>query len=271
MRLIGLRFLASRVHRWKSERARRQVLAAGLRPEPEIERTEWSQSLQDPTGFYLRSFRYFHRRLPAPVQNHRRYFCAEGRGFGEDAFHTMWFLLQREFRWQSFLEIGVFRGQTLSLNALLARGQDRSCHVQGISPFSSAGDSVSRYRREVDYYQDTLVNFDHFQLPHPQLLKAYSTDPAALTCISSRSWDGIYIDGNHDYEVARADWEACSAAVAKGGIIVLDDSGLETSYRPPPFAFAGHPGPSRLATEIDRSRFREVLQVGHNRVFQRVA
>jgi hypothetical protein len=219
----------------------------------------------------LRAFLYFHRRLPAPLQAHRRYFSTGRRGFGEDAFHTMWFLLRREFVWESFLEIGVFRGQTLSLCALLSRLNHQPCEAQGISPFSSLGDSVSRYQRHVDYREDTLANFDHFGLPHPQLLKAYSTDAVALERIASRNWSGIYIDGNHDYEVAKADWNACSAAVVKGGVIVLDDSALGTAYRPPSFAFGGHPGPSRLAAEIDRTGFREILRVGHNRSFQRVA
>jgi hypothetical protein len=271
MRLIGVRFVRSKINHWRGERAKRRVLARAPEPEPEIARADWEESLRDPTGFYLRAFRYFHRRLPAPLQAHRRYFSTGGRGFGEDAFHTLWFLLRREFVWESFLEIGVFRGQTLSLCSLLSRLNHQPCEAHGISPFSSLGDSVSRYQRGVDYREDTLANFDHFGLPHPQLLKAYSTDAAALERIASRKWSGIYIDGNHDYEVAKADWNVCSAAVAKGGVIVLDDSALGTAYRPPAFAFGGHPGPSRLAAEIDRSGFREILQVGHNRAFQRVA
>ena len=50
----------------------------------------------------------------------------------------------------------------------------------------------------------------------------------------------------------------------------MDDSGSTTSYRPPIFATAGLADPSRLAQEIDRSQFREILQVGHNRVFQKM-
>jgi Methyltransferase domain len=84
--------------------------------------------------------------------------------------------------------------------------------------------------------------------------------------------DMIYIDGNHDYEVVIKDWELCSSHTKKGGIIVLDDSALTTSFNPPPYAGTrGHPGPSRLAQEIDRSTFKELLQVGHNRVFQRLS
>jgi predicted O-methyltransferase YrrM len=145
-----------------------------------------------------------------------------------------------------------------------------NCLVQGISPFSSAGDAVSQYRRDVDYHDDTLKNFARFNLSPPALLKAFSTDDSAKKLIASRAWSFIYIDGNHDYEIAHADWELCAAHLRPGGLIVLDDSGLTTKYAPPIFATGGHPGPSRLAQEIDRTRFREILQVGHNRVFQKI-
>ncbi|HEY1660964.1 MAG TPA: class I SAM-dependent methyltransferase [Verrucomicrobiae bacterium] len=182
----------------------------------------------------------------------------------------MWFLLFREFRPSSFLEIGVYRGQSLSLASLLSRHFDLNCFIQGISPFSQAGDSVSRYRAKVDYYADTLKNFAHFSLPAPALLRAFSTDEEARKLVGSRQWSIIYIDGNHDYEIARQDWKLCSENLQPGGLIVLDDAGLTTPYRPLEFATGGHPGPSRLAQEIDPAHFRETLQVGHNRVFQRV-
>jgi len=256
------------VRRWCGWRLSRE------QPKLKLERANWQESLSDPTGFYFECLRYFHKELPPAARDHRAYFDnipRNPRGFGEDAFHVLWFLLFREFKPASFLEIGVFRGQTISLAALLARSGGWKCEVFGISPFTSAGDSVSRYRKDIDYYPDTLANFDHFGLPHPVLLRAYSTDSAALDLIGSRAWDVIYVDGNHDYEVARKDWEACSRTIKPGGVIVLDDAGLTTSYRPPVFATGGHPGPSRLAQEIDRSRFRELLQVGHNRAFQRVS
>ena len=60
------------------------------------------------------------------------------------------------------------------------------------------------------------------------------------------------------------------AAVKPGGIIILDDAGLGTRYRAPHFASTGIEGPSSLAREIDRKIFEGILQVGHNRVFQRL-
>jgi SAM-dependent methyltransferase len=267
MSLIG--FTKSLALRAWAQVQKRILLRQG-RP-AEISRTEWSDSLRNPSGFYLKCFRYFHMNLPAELRAHRVYFSRKRRGFGEDAFHVMWFLLFREFKFQSFLEIGVYRGQTLSLAAMLQRNFGCEGVAAGISPFTSAGDSVSKYRTDVDYFEDTLTNFVHFSLPKPTLVKANSTETVALQFISAHEWDCIYIDGNHDYEVARQDWEICSRSLKPGGIIVLDDAGLTTSYRAQVFATTGHPGPSRLAQEIDRARFQETLQVGHNRVFQKIA
>ena len=263
--------LRGKYRAWRQRAAQRRLLARLGTDATEITPADWDESLRDPSGFYVRCFHYFHARLPQTIRDHRNYFEQHGRGFGEKAFHTMWFLLFREFKPDSFLEIGVFRGQTLSLAALLARHFGSTCFIQGISPFSPAGDAVSKYRRNVDYQKDTLANFAHFNLPAPALLKAFSTDETARRLVSSRPWSLVYIDGNHDYEVARADWELCSAHLQPNGIIVLDDSALATEFVPPVFATAGHPGPSRLAGEIDRTHFREILRVGHNRVFRKNA
>lgn len=263
------RLIAGKIRERRAARERAALQARYTGQPTEITRADWQQSLTEPTTFYRRAVEYFDRSLPEEFRAHRTYFTKNGRGFGEDAFHTQWFLLFREFRPKSFLEIGVFRGQSLSLAALCARHFTLECFIQGISPFSSAGDAVSKYRRNVDYQTDTLENFTHFKLPAPALLKAYSTDVSAAQLIGSHKWDLIYIDGNHDYEIARSDWELCAKNVSPGGLIVLDDSGLSTSFRPPAFATGGHPGPSQLAKEISRAAFTEILQIGHNRVFQK--
>lgn len=253
----------SRISNDARERLKTLPLIGTVDPE------DFASSLRDPDSYYRRAFQDFHHTVTEPLRKHRGYFQLERRGFGEDAFHTMWWRLFRKFQPANFLEIGVYRGQVLSLISLLAKIEATGCQVTGISPFSSAGDSVSNYRTDIDYLQDTLANFKHFGLPEPELVNAYSTDQAALEVIRSRAWDMIYIDGNHDYDIVLKDWDVCSKALKPGGIVVLDDSGLTTAYQPPPFATAGHPGPSRLASEIDRAEFEEILQVGHNRVFRK--
>src|SRR5271170_5401138 len=183
-----VRYMKGRWRAWQQNAVQRRLLKNFPASAAEIACDQWADSLQQPTEFYLRCFHYFHTRLPVELREHRAYFENNGRGFGEKAFHVMWFLLFREFRPESFLEIGVFRGQTLSLAALLARHFKLNCFVQGISPFSSAGDAVSKYRQGVDYYSDTLKNFKHFGLPPPALLKAFSTDETARALVASRLW-----------------------------------------------------------------------------------
>ena len=261
--------LGGNLHRLRSKQALRKVLA---RETSFSALEDWERSLSDPTSYYLDCVRCFHSsQFPDELKMHREYFLQDQRGFGEDAFHVMWRMLFRKLRMNQFLEIGVYRGQTLSLAAMLQRELGISGSVTGISPFTPSGDTVSSYRDNVDYLADTKAQFVHFDLNDPELVRAFSTDSVARKRIERETWDAIYIDGNHDYEVARADWDLCAAHVRPGGIIVLDDSALRTTYNPPAFATGGHPGPSQVAAEIGGTSFQEILRVGHNRVFKKSA
>lgn len=213
---------------------------------------------------------YFWKASPSWLKKHREYFSQERRAFGEDAFHAMWYFLFDEFKPEKVLEIGIYRGSTLSLFSLLSRQFQLQTEVHGISPFSSAGDAVSKYLDNLDYYADVKKNFDYFNLPAPFLYKGYSTDSKMRDQIRSHEWDLIFIDGNHDYEVAKADFNICSQNVKKGGLIVLDDSSLYNGFKPPFYSSAGHPGPSKVASEIDLLSFEEIISVGHNRVFKKI-
>ncbi|HVF81540.1 MAG TPA: class I SAM-dependent methyltransferase [Flavisolibacter sp.] len=232
--------------------------------------SEWDNSLNDSRKYYLAATKYFRRSLPDALKAHRFYFQQESRGFGEDAFHVMWYLLSSKYSLTNFLEIGVYRGQTISLISLIGKLKGNPVHVYGISPFSSVGDSVSTYLNHIDYQQDTYKNFTFFSLEKPELMKAYSTDREAKDLIASKYWDCIYIDGSHDFEIVLEDWNLCSSHIRKGGIIVMDDSSFFTQAKLPFYAFKGHEGPSKVAEMVDKNRFKEVLRVGHNRVFERV-
>ena len=213
---------------------------------------------------------YFWNIAPIWLKEHREYFSNDHRAFGEDAFHAMWYLIFKEFQPKKVLEIGIYRGSTLSLFSLLAQKSSLASEVHGISPFSSAGDTVSKYLEDLDYYADVKKNFEYFNLAIPYLHIGYSTDRDMIKIINSETWDLIFIDGNHDYEVVKQDFIVCSKSLHQGGLIVLDDASLYMDFRPPFYSSAGHPGPSRVAGEIDKSLFEEILSVGHNRVFKRL-
>lgn len=213
---------------------------------------------------------YFWNIAPTWLKHHREYFSLEQRAFGEDAFHAMWYHIFKEFKPKKVLEIGIYRGSTLSLFSLLSQKFNLNTEVHGISPFSSSGDTVSKYLEDLDYYDDVKKNFDFFNLPIPFLYKGYSTDIEMVDKIQSEKWDMIFIDGNHDYEVVKHDFIICSQNLNKNGLIILDDAALNTEYKSHFYSTAGHPGPSKVASEIDKKIFIEILSVGHNRVFKKI-
>jgi glycosyltransferase involved in cell wall biosynthesis len=231
--------------------------------------TEAAQRYPDHNELYRYMHHYFYHFLPKQIREHRTYFSQEKRGFGEDAFHVMWWLLLREFKPAFALEIGVYRGQVISLWALISKIKGLSTDIHGISPFTSAGDTVSIYSKTVDYLADVRESFTTLDIPQATLVKALSTDTDAARHIADRTWDLIYIDGNHDYDVVLADYRLCLKNLSEHGIIVFDDAALETGYNPPPFATAGHPGPTRVVEDIVRKEMNFLGAVGHNMVFQK--
>ena len=261
--------LGSRFRRWMACRRETQYQRRHAAFDHELTLVEAVAAFPDPNRLYAYMHHYFRFRCPGYVRDHREYFKLNKRGFGEDAFHAMWSLLLHEHRPKQCLEIGVYRGQVISLWALIAQMRCFPCEIHGISPFSPQGDAVSAYMGNVDYLSDTLASFTHLRLPVPTLLKALSTDPAAIEYIGSRSWDLIYIDGSHDYEIALADYQLCREHLAPSGLLVLDDASLGTSFRPPSFSFGGHPGPSRVAREYAAMEMQLIAVVGHNNVFRK--
>lgn len=208
--------------------------------------------------------------VPKSVRNHRKYFDSNGRSFGEDAFHGMWWKLIDEFRPSSAVEIGVYRGQTISLWSVIARELALDLEVWGISPLTEAGDEVSNYLK-LNYESDIASNFQAVGLGAPQLVRSYSQDLIAKDFMASRKWDLVYLDGSHDFEDVMNDIQMIGECTETGAILVMDDASLYSAYRPYLFSFAGHPGPSLVASSPEIMKlFVEIGSCGHNRIFQRI-
>ena len=232
--------------------------------------TEASNAFKRRNDLHAYMHHYFRHLAPEPVREHRNYFNQDMRGFGEDALHAMWWTLLTEFKPTLALEIGVYRGQVVSLWGLIAKLSGFECEVHGVSPFSPAGDQVSTYLSSLDYLQETFESSRRFGLSDPHLFKGYSTDVTAVEYIKSRKWNLIYVDGNHDYEVALSDYILSRDSLQEGGVLIMDDSSLNTEFSPPSFSFAGHPGPSRVVQERAMKEMQFLGGVGHNNVFKKV-
>ena len=224
-----------------------------------------TQKLRHRNDWYEYFDNHFENILGEVLKSHRSYFSINGRGFGENAFHSMWYQIFREYRPREILEIGVYRGQTISLFSILSRLFELDSNIFGITPLSSGNDEVSRYLDNIDYAKDIETHFKYFKLPPATILKAYSTDTEAIDLIDSKIWDLIYIDGSHDFDIVKKDYEVCKRNLARNGLLVFDDSSLYFDFDK---SFKGHPGPSRLVKEVVSNEMDLIIGVGHNNVFK---
>lgn len=236
----------------------------------DIEIQEISKNYISRNDQYLYFHHYFWNLAPKWLREHRSYFKQNKRGFGEDAFHAMWYKLLTDYKPFYMLEIGVYRGQCISLWQYIADKMQMSTEIHGVSPFKSFGDSVSTYIDTINYYEDVILNCKKFSKNLPLLHTGLSTDFNIKEEVCKTKWDLIYIDGNHEYHVVKEDFETYSKSLKKNGLLIFDDSALYTDYTPYTFSSKGHPGPSKLVEEIDVNMFCEVLSVGHNRIFKKI-
>lgn len=122
--------------------------------------------------------------------------------------------------------------------------------------------------REDDYEQIVRDFYTHLNLDFEKvrLLRGYSTQPELVQAARERTYDLIYIDGDHRYEGVIHDLEKYAVHLPKGGLLVMDDGSyfLEGSK-----FWKGHKAVSEACRKIEGLGFVNRLNVGHNRVYER--
>jgi hypothetical protein len=234
-------------------------------------------SISECHNLFSRLYNY----LPQQIRLHRKYFENENRGFGERAFHSAWFwLFKHYFACKSLstfsaLEIGVYRGQTVTLWPLIAEIFSLNISVTGISPFDSSGDTASKYLDNLSYYDDVIKNAKYFNVQDRiSLVKGHSNLPEGLNAIASGKWDLIYIDGSHDHEIVKSDYLNACKHLNCGGILAMDDSSLFAKKVPTSNrwrGFHGHSGPSEVAVQVNMVELIHILSIGHLNFFLKIS
>lgn len=193
--------------------------------------------------------------------------------YGEVSFHYLWDLLVQncpdDFR---FLEIGVFKGQVISLIGLLAGLYKKRAFIVGISPFDGTGDKYSTYNRNLDYESIARKTWSNF-LPEGdislQLVKGSSTDIQKISDIAvTYPYDIIYIDGCHDYDVVVKDILNYAPMVKDGGFLVMDDAATDRATHNWP----GHADVGRAVVQFldTNPQFQFLLAIGHIKLYRRI-
>jgi len=228
------------------------------------------------------------------LASHRAHIDQHKLGFGDPAFHAMWQQLlaaaHARFGPVTALEIGVFKGQVVSLWSLLAKTHGWPLRVHGITPFEGQPLPGVKWWRSVqarlnpwfrerltsgdfypedDYAKIVRRHFEHHGLAFDDVrwVRGYSTDPAVLAAVRNDRFHVIYIDGGHTYAAASADVTNFAPSVERGGFLVMDDA----SYDLPGTAFwKGYESVARACHLLPPLGFKNILNVGHNRIFEKL-
>lgn len=206
--------------------------------------------------------------------NHRTYIESNGLGFGEKPFHSLWNeiikLQKNDFK---FLEIGVYKGQILSLVKLLSDKYNKKVQYVGVTPLDNTGDKFSNYNDE-NYLEIITSLFKHFNLEFnsdENLINGDSTLEIIKDEIREYDYfDVIYIDGCHNYDCVVSDILLMKEITKLNSIIVFDDSSCYKDI--PDNNFKGHIDVCDAIKDFleNDTMFCEILCVGHNRVFKRI-
>lgn len=203
------------------------------------------------------------------LKAHRDFVEGNSFGFGERSFGWLHKLIVDEmpdtFR---FLEIGVFRGQILSLYRLLADMSDKKVKRYGVSPMDS-----SDGHWESDYFLDVSLIHQQFNLKKDYTIyHGSSTDTNIIEkAIATEPYDILYIDGSHKYEDVVSDLKHYPQMVMSGGYLLIDDACNDMKQK---FGFfQGIDAVTRAVLEWEKTEmgqeFEFVFNVVHNRLYRR--
>lgn len=205
---------------------------------------------------------------------HRSYIEDNNLGFGEKPFHVMWReLVKKQPINFKFLEIGVYKGQVLSLIKLLSKIYKKNVEFYGVTPLTNVGDKFSNYEN-VNYERIIKNLFSKFELEidiENNIIKGLSTDDTIKSKIKNLGFfDLLYIDGGHDYDCVVSDILLMKEISKKNTYVVFDDSSCYKHLSLD--KFKGHIDVCNAIRDFleNDENFVEVQTVGHNRVFKRI-
>jgi len=204
---------------------------------------------------------------------HRLYIENNSYGMGERCFHWLWSLIVREMpTFFRFLEIGVYKGQILSLVKLLASRERKFADVTGVTLLSSFAGDTGEFPKfeDVDYRERIEDLHDRYGLFHPRLIVGDSTTQKIQAEVRKYGpFDIVYIDGCHEYNYVMKDLLAYGPMVRPGGLLVVDD--CSNNLNMPEGFFKGIEPVSRAVRTVIETdpQWEHLLAVVHNRVWRK--
>lgn len=159
------------------------------------------------------------------LKAHRDFSEKHVYGFGERSFQWVWKLISDATDPRArFLEIGVYKGQILSLMRMLKP----DAFVVGVTLLSDYSGPTNKFGKfpDTDYMQHIKDLHDHFDLRMSDaILEGDSTNiPVIAAARDLGPYDIVYIDGCHEYPCVLSDLVNYTPMVKPGGYFVVDDA-----------------------------------------------
>jgi len=202
-----------------------------------------------------------------------RDFTEQGYGMGIRAFHWLWKLLVDEMPDEfKFLEIGVYKGQVLSLVRLLADRMRKGADVIGVTLLSSFSGVTGRFppHEDRDYEKDIADLHKHCGQAFPILIVGDSTSREIRDHVRKLApLDLLYVDGCHEYNYVLSDLYFYRFFLRQGGYLVVDDAACD--LKQPWGFFQGIEDVCRACRTVILTdpQWQHVITVGHNRVWRK--
>jgi hypothetical protein len=228
--------------------------------------------------------------------NHRIYIERKKLGFGDRAFHFMWYLLLKNLFQNNnspkLLEIGVYKGQVISLWSLISKELRGNAQISCISPLT--GNPVPK--RNITFYIQYLLSkefrlqiasgnfydneeyleiiksvFQNFALDFSKVEfhKGLSSDELIVSALKDSKFDLVYIDGDHTRKGVEMDIQNYATKIVTNGFLVMDDASCNLPGGENNEYWKGYQSVSDACNMLPSLGFENVLNVGHNRIFQK--
>lgn len=223
------------------------------------------------------SHRLFHETFIQKVNDneklsaHRTFVENHILGFGERSFYWMWNLLVKEMPKDfTFLEVGVFKGQILSLIRMLADMHGKKVKRYGVTPLTNEGLEwgMEDYKAAIDLLHDEFNIAKDYNILH-----GLSEAPEIIKQAAAIKLDLFFLDGGHEERHVENDLKYYAPLVKPGGYMVIDDSCNSFSMQHGYFQ-----GIESVTRVVDRqlppatpsSEWQFLFNVMHNRVYKRL-
>lgn len=190
-------------------------------------------------------------------------------GHGDRSLPHFWKLLVDEMPKDfKFLEIGVYKGQILSLIQMLANSSSKNAKIYGVTPLYDP--DFAAYNR-LPFIEKLFAKFN-LTMENTTITDGLSQTPEIIEKVSeSAPYDMVYVDGDHSYSVTVSDIENYGAMLKIGGFMVVDDCNNNKKL---PEGFYGGIYEVSLAVGDcleNNPNYQEILSCLHVRVWKKIS